>query len=343
MRKVTISLVLRLGIFFSICLSLASAQAQTTYRGVVLSPDATSQDIDDLGAFLHPNVVRYQLFWQGPVDSANTTDYAAWLETALDQFEALLPSFQSNGLKVVLDLHTPPGGFASYKPRPQHRVFAQQSFQDALVQSWQTIATRFNGNDTIWAYDLLNEPAQPKVTAGLKDWNALAPLLVQAIRAIDANRTIIVKPIYADPGRMKRLKPLTAGNIVYSVHFYYPIQFAHQGLPGHKRKIKYPNDKYNKKALRDNLRKVFAFQKKNNAQIFVGEFSAVRWARDGSAYRYLRDLISIFESKHWSWAYHAWRENDAWSVEHGTDPDDHAPSGSTTDRAQLLISYFENN
>jgi len=43
--------------------------------------------------------------------------------------------------------------------------------------------------------------------------------------------------------------------------------------------------------------------------MYIGEFSAIRWAPDGSAYRYLKDLIDVFEAHGWDWSYHAFRES----------------------------------
>ena len=85
------------------------------------------------------------------------------------------------------------------------------------------------------------------------------------------------------------------------------------------------------------------FQRKYNVHIYIGEFSAIRWAPDNSAYRYLKDLIDIFEAHGWDWTYHAFREWDGWSVEHGRDPMDHSRAKSPTDREQLLRSWFAQN
>ena len=43
------------------------------------------------------------------------------------------------------------------------------------------------------------------------------------------------------------------------------------------------------------------------------------------------------------WAYHAFREWDGWSVEHGPNPQDHTRSKDRTDREQLLRSAFAKN
>ena len=85
------------------------------------------------------------------------------------------------------------------------------------------------------------------------------------------------------------------------------------------------------------------FQQAFNVHMYVGEFSAIRWAPGDSAYNYLRDVIELFEEYGWDWSYHAFREWDGWSVEHGSDPESHQPASEPTDRQELLLKYFARN
>jgi hypothetical protein len=91
------------------------------------------------------------------------------------------------------------------------------------------------------------------------------------------------------------------------------------------------------------LEPVREFQRAYNVHIYAGEFSAIRWAPGDSAYRYLKDVIELFEEYGWDWTYHAYREWDGWSVEHGSDPNDHAPTKEPTDRKKLLLQWFAQN
>ena len=86
---------------------------------------------------------------------------------------------------------------------------------------------------------------------------------------------------------------------------------------------------------------IIDFQREFNVHIYVGEFSAVRWTPENSSYRYLRDLIDLFEEYDWDWSYHAFREWDGWSAEHGPDKEDTSRSKTQTDREKLLRSWFD--
>jgi len=86
-----------------------------------------------------------------------------------------------------------------------------------------------------------------------------------------------------------------------------------------------------------------AFQLAFNVHMYAGEFSAVRWATNGTAVNYLRDCITIFEEWGWDWTYHAYREYQGWSVEYDENINDNFPVNYTTPRKALLLSWFAQN
>lgn len=100
---------------------------------------------------------------------------------------------------------------------------------------------------------------------------------------------------------------------------------------------------WDKAQLRRTLQPVIEWQRDYGMQMYIGEFSAIRWATNGSAARYLSDLLDIFEANGWDWTYHAFREWSGWSVEYGSDAQDNNPSPSETDREKLLRSGFAKN
>jgi endoglucanase len=128
---------------------------------------------------------------------------------------------------------------------------------------------------------------------------------------------------------------------------YAPHEFTHQGVYGQGKEFIYPGlingKQWDKAKLEQALQPVVDFQKKHGVHIYIGEFSAIRWAPDNSAYRYLKDVIDIYEANGWDWSYHAFREWSGWSVEHGTDKKDTRPSSTPTDRQKLLCDWFKKN
>lgn len=80
----------------------------------------------------------------------------------------------------------------------------------ALAQAaaiWTEVAKHFKGNNTIAAFDVINEPTGSY-------GNLMQIALYNAVRAQDSNRMIVMESIDADPG------PLGWNNVVYSIHEY---------------------------------------------------------------------------------------------------------------------------
>jgi aryl-phospho-beta-D-glucosidase BglC (GH1 family) len=309
---------------------------------------------DDLRTFASDwgaNHVRWQLIWGGfpnsRADTATMGQYDAWLETELKRLDDLLPLCQELGLRVLIDLHTPPGGRGA--PDKSCAIFHRADCQKKFLEIWEKIAKRYRGAPAVWGYDLVNEPVEGNVAAGLMDWPALCREAAKRVRAIDAKRAIVVEPApWGSPASLDHFEPLEGiDGIIYSVHMYLPMTFTHQGVYETPIGAVYPGiidgRTWDQDRMRYALKPVTDFQRAYRVPIYIGEFSAIRWAPDNSAHRYLKDLIGVFEENGWDWAYHAFREWDGWSVEHGDKKDDRTRSATRTDRETLLREHFAKN
>jgi hypothetical protein len=318
-------------------------------RGAMISPRVTEADLRVLGGQWKANHVRWQLLWGGfprsPADHGDLKAYDAWLDSALAHLDRLLPVCREVGIRVLVDLHTPPGG---RDDASECRMFKEKRFQEAFLSVWERIARRYQGNPTVWGYDLVNEPVEGIVPEGLMDWHALATAAAKRVRAIDPQHAIIIEPgPWGSPQGLDWFEPLDVPGVVYSVHMYQPHAFTHQGVHDGPTGISYPGQiegkHWNKEQLRRALQPAIDYQRDYGVQIYLGEFSVIRWAPGDSGYNYLRDCIDIFEENGWDWAYHAFREWDGWSVEHGPDRDDRVPSPTPTKRQELLRSWYGKN
>jgi endoglucanase len=320
-------------------------------RGAMISPNIDKEGLRVFGQDWNANLVRWQLIRCERIDNPlDLAAYQRWLTSALKQLDAGLPLCEKYGLRVVVDLHSPPGGHptGSGYAGSDHGLFTDAACQRRFVEIWQEMAQKYKDSKAIWGYDLANEPVEPPKNQRLAGWQELAERAAKAIRAIDPERTLIVECAFGGgPEGFKHLRPLSVPNVVYSVHMYVPGEFTHQGVHGRGKAYGYPGEingkMWDKAHLEAALQPVIEFQRKHGVHIYVGEFSAIRWAPEGSACRYLKDLIDIFEAHDWDWSYHAFREWPGWSVEHGADPNDHNPSKTPTDREQLLRSWFAKN
>ena len=318
-------------------------------RGAMISQSVTEADLQTLGGDWGANHVRWQLVWGGfphsPADRGDLAAYDAWLEGALAHLDALVPVCERLGIKVLIDLHTPPGGRNEAK---ECRLFHERRFQESFMAWWEKIARRYRGNKTVWGYDLVNEPVEGVVGDGLMDWRTLGTETARRVRAVDPEHAIIIEPEpWGGPDALAYFEPMPVPGVVYSVHMYQPGQFTHQGVHGSPVGVHYPGEiagkLWDKEQLRRALQPVIDWQRDYGAHIYIGEFSAIRWAPGDSAYRYLGDTIEIFEEQGWDWAYHAFREWHGWSVEHGGDQGDTARAGTPTAREKLLREWFAKN
>ena len=305
---------------FLLCFLLGgSVEAQRGHqrlRGFTLNPDLTEADYDEMKAW-NTNLIRFHLQWDSRADTASREQYLEWLDSALPKLDQALLWCKARGMKVVVNLHTPPGGFKSADYPSLHRLFAEQWALNTFYESWQKITQRYAKNETIWGFDILNEPAIRSPSTAIRSWESIAQATATLIHAIDPERKIIVEPLYGDQARMWSIRNLSFPHLIVSIHYYYPLRFHHQGIYGNPLGVAYPQKNFNRSALLKNLSVINRYQrtKKGKIPIYVGEFTANRWAPNNSAYRYLKDIISIMEKNKWSWTYHAFREADPWNLE----------------------------
>ncbi len=314
-------------------------------RGAMSPDHFKEEDFKVLGGEWNANLVRWQMVrdWNKAGTDTDLAEYDRWIESQTAEIDALLESALKNGFKVAIDLHSPPGG--RYEDKSM-RMFYEKPYNDHFVKVWERLATRYKGHPAVWGYDLVNEPVEVKEPPEGMDYHATQTRAAKAIRAIDPKTAIIVEVLDWDsPSSYAWMTPLDVPNVVYEAHMYEPTQFTHQGVYGAPSGIVYPGKigeiDYDKETLRAILQPVREFQLAYNVQIYIGEFSAARWA-PGAA-KYLSDCIDIFEEYGWDWSYHSFREWDGWSVEHGSDPANTEAVSEPTERKQLLLEWFKRN
>ncbi|MBN2137810.1 MAG: cellulase family glycosylhydrolase [Sedimentisphaerales bacterium] len=318
-------------------------------RGVMYGPVFRAGDIENLALKWKANQIRWQLNWvpmkQAEDRAQDMDEYDRWLDGALAECDKGLAACEKYGIKVLVDLHTPPGGRAE---GGICRMFRRKRYQDKLIEVWGRIAGRYKGREIIYAYDLVNEAVEGAVGDGLMDWRELATAATRAIRAVDPGRAVVFEPSpWGGADGFDVLEPLDADRVIYSFHMYQPHSFTHQGVYDDKSGISYPGviggEQWDKQRLREAMLPAIEFQQAFNVQIYVGEFSVIRWAPGQSGCNYLRDVTELFEEYGWDWSYHAYREWDGWSVEHGPERNDRRRTAQPTERMKVLLGWFAKN
>jgi hypothetical protein len=320
-------------------------------RGVMSPSVFREEDLRVLGQNWKANLIRWQIQpsglakWKAAGTARDLAAYDQWMDGKLEELDKVLEACRKYGIKAVIDLHEAPGG----RDENNNLVLLYDAkYQEHFVALWEKIARRYKGNRAVWGYDLVNEPVQSRPSPeGLGDYLEAQVRAAKAVRAIDPTTPIIFEvDQWDDADAFRYIKPVDIPNVVYEVHMYWPQQFTHQGIEWPEG-VSYPGViaglQCDKEALRRHLQPVRDFQVAYNVHIYAGEFSAIRWAPGESAANYLRDCIDLFEEYGWDWTYHAYREWDGWSVEHGSDRNDTHPTAQPTSRKQLLLEWFARN
>lgn len=297
------------------------------------------------------NVVRIQVKGETYAAGQHEDFWTAW-PAVLARLVTSVQKAQAAGLKVVIDMQEGPftGGFSWDDDE-------QNDLDSAFCQAWWSIADAMVTNGltgSVYAYDLCNEPndtAQAPMPP--RQWWPLATNIARTIRTRDTSTWLVYEsgPGSYMSGFLYTLRPLPDARILYGAHFYYPdaytAQDVNQLIPNPGPVYSYPGFTLNGTTwdaarLAVQVRPLAAFQQTWGVPVYVGEFSAIRWA-PGAA-DWLQDVVTILEHYHWSWTYHAWREWNGWNLEYDDNISSTAPSTATppSDRAAVLQDALQN-
>ncbi|MBC8041736.1 MAG: cellulase family glycosylhydrolase, partial [Opitutaceae bacterium] len=319
-------------------------------RGAMAHPEMKREDLRVFAEEWGGNLIRWQLLHLPKKGTEKDYEvYDRWLDQALLKLDDVLAWSKEFGVKIVVDLHSPPGGKVGggWVATASGDFWSTPASQEHFLKTWRRIAERYRDeHDVIWGFDLLNEPDDRTVTEAGDDWQTLAGKAAKVVREVDPRRTLIVEPaMWGSADGFVGFEPLDVPNVVYSFHMYSPFHYTHQGVDGPAPAIAYPGEldgqRWDKAALEKSMEAAIAFAKKYRVHLYVGEFSTIRWAP--GAEDYLRDAIEIFEKHGWDWSYHAYREWHGWNLELGTNRDDMTQTKESGARLKAVLEWMRKN
>jgi hypothetical protein len=241
-------------------------------RGAMAHPEMKREDLRVFAEEWGGNLVRWQLLYiPGKTPPDDLAAYDRWLDKALAKLDDVLLWSRELGVKVVVDLHSPPGGHVAREGGiavAAGAFWSTPAAQEHFLHVWRRIAERYrHEHDVIWGFDLLNEPDDRTVTEAADDWQTLAARAAAAVREIDPRRTLLIEPAtWGSPEGFDGFEPIDLPNIVYSFHMYSPFEYTHQGVDAPADPLAYPgviNGKHwDRAALEASMAPAVAFAKK---------------------------------------------------------------------------------
>lgn len=289
-------------------MSAADFQKQP-YRGFTLDKASSKSASDfDVLAAIGVNLVRVGISLER---CAQCKTYAI-PPGSLEEIDRVVSLAEARNIHVILTMAP---------EAPEHAAFwTDSALQASIIDIWSHLAMRYKSKPAMGGFDLINEPSPPgRLKQAAQLYADFAERLIVAIRKIDSQRMVVYEP--APRGSMiygfKVLeKPLPFDNVLYSPHFYQPVSLTHQGLyEKWPYGASYPTSDWNKARLSQDLEPVREFVRRYKLPIYVSEFSCVRNAPDGSAYRWIKDVSELFEAEGWSWTFHSFRGFQGWDPE----------------------------
>ena len=319
--------------------------SKRAYRGFTLDniflASASEKDFDDM-AEMHVNLVRTGI---ALTRCENCKAYAI-LPATLAAVDRIVAMAAKRHMYVILTLEPE-------KPE-EGKYWNDTELQRSIIDTWVKLTERYKGNPGMGGFDLINEPNPPgSWREASRQYANFAGRIIQALRAVDTKRMIVYEPaprghtFYAFKPILDN--PLPYSNVVYSTHFYPPMEITSQGIGQLPRGQVYPSAEWNKAKLSERLDTIRQFLRKYNLPFYIGEFSCTRFAPESTRSRWIKDAIDLFEAEGWSWTFHSFRGWDGYDPELTSyAPRAHTRKDADRQRAEtpaisLLREYLDKN
>jgi hypothetical protein len=214
-------------------------------------------------AALGLNVVRVP-FWYANLEE-ETPAGVRYRAEGFARLDAVARWARTHGLYVILDMHGAPGGQSQYDHqglRNGGSLWTRPECEARGARLWGALASYFQGDPHVVAYDLLNEPNPEDVDAYARVHTAF----YAAIRAVDAEKIVVLEDGYQGEDGVRSPGELGFTQTIWEIHEYpewtNPEDFAARMVGSSERWI--------------------ALAERFDVPIYMGEFSPEATGPDGS-------------------------------------------------------------
>jgi len=236
-----------------------------------------------------------------------------------------------HGLRLILDLHSPPGGYQSNEYRGSFWTSPEQ--QQQFIDFWVQLAKAYADAPGIAALDLMNEPLPPDEST----WLALAARTLSAVRKAGWDRPIIVESSMRVDGWSETSPKLDDPGVIYDVHFYMPWEFCSQGASTYGQSGRgYDGAVIDAAFLRTHLeQQLLLFARKHQVPVNVGEYGVSGKTLGCGGDRWLADMLNLLRDNGVHAQYFCWTIFDDFALNSGWHRQDPAP------RREVLLRLLD--
>lgn len=291
-------------------INIASWLSTPKYNGAARASFFTEADVQLLSelGFDHIRICIDEVqLWD---DSGNKIkDYA------FDLLHNAINWCSNHNMRVIVDMHTTRNHRFT---NTENTLFTDVNEPAKFVKLWEDISDELkNYPNSLVAYELLNEP----VSADAANWNRVSALVINAIRAKEADRTIIVGVCTAGGSvKYSQLTLPSTHRIMATFHYYGPYLLTYYGASsttgGRKDiPISYPGqlvpdewisalptnwqstgrNVYNKAELTVRMKPGFDMATRLGVPVFVGEFGTWNVTPEPARSNWYRDVVAIMQ------------------------------------------------
>ncbi len=247
--------------------------------------------------------IRLPVKWSSHTDDAN--GYAL-RPSFLRLVEETVRRFLDRKLAVVLNIHH----FREAMDDPE-------AHQDKIYAIWRQLAEHFRGYPPELIFEVMNEPTWK---ADAEAWNRVQNHTVSIIRQTNPARKVMIGGIdYTGVFALNKLVPPAGDpNLIASFHYYFPLEFTHQGAAWSAtykdiKDVRWEGTPAEREDIRNCIfQNAVAWARKYGIPMNLGEFGALSTADMDSRARYTRCVRETCEEFGISWTY--WEFNRGFGI-----------------------------
>lgn len=296
------------------------------WKGVVVS-NHYAMDIEEDLTLLKENGANFITIYLKPRKIAafeNLSGEEA-LSFSLKRSDSILDKCKELGLYAMIYLSELPIEPKKGIEQWDSDFWNSKDLRNEALKNVKKVVDHFkNRGDELQAYQFFGEPFEQKFILGKyvgiktpEHWDEMFNEFYTYIRENDKSRYILYTP--GPGGRLDgyaELKPLNDTRIIYSFHYYTPLEYSHYTIRNHTTPYSYPGKikatYWDKKKIKETLLPIVNFKERYNKPVYLGEFSVVYEAEGWEAY--LNDILDIVEEHSFGYTYFGFNDYKAWAI-----------------------------